>query len=126
MVSEWWRRKGDKKQEVQCKGCSSGSLMTWTLVPTLPVTCYVPCGECHIPLWASASLLIHTLDNEAWAQRGDPFLFQNLANPYTFNLTSYPNTASIPQKEVGHCMDQKSLGFITEGCQKRTFGAQGN
>lgn len=106
------------------KDASSGSQSdseTWA-PPTLPLNLLCALGEVMSPLWASASPLIHALQWRLITGMRDPFQFQNSTGPCIFSPTPHPNSVTVPQKEVGYFMGQRSPGFIIEECQKGNLG----
>lgn len=113
------KERGTRSMEVQCKGWSPGSLMTWMDPGYFASNLLCALGQSRPSLGFCQSTTAHTGQRRLRTDRRP-----SSVGPHTFSPTSQPNSASIPQKEAGDFMDRKSPGFITEGCQKGDLGPQ--
>lgn len=104
------KERGTRSVEVQCQGWSLSSLMTGMAPGYFASNLSYALGQ---------SPTAHTGQWSLSAERRPPSV-----GPHTFNPTSRPNSASIPQKEVGDFMDRKSPEFIPGGCQEGNLGPQ--
>lgn len=113
------KERGTRSVEVQCKGCSSGSLMTWMDPGYFASNLTCALGEVtsfsgFLPVPYFTHWTMEPEHGEETPFCGSMYFKSHL----TSKLSLYS------PKGVGDFMDQKSPGFITEGCQKGNLGPQ--